>query len=113
VMAGFLKHVLIPEDFDSRVINIHPSLLPRHGGLMDLDVHRSVLAAGDRESGCTLHLAEEQVDAGKIVLQKTCTVDPGETPETLKAKVQQLEGEAFIEFLRNPRKFIDLPLRQS
>lgn len=115
LMIGYMRIVSPPfvQRWRGRLLNIHPSLLPRHGGLMDLDVHRSVLAAGDRESGCTLHLAEEQVDAGKIVLQKTCIVDPGETPETLKAKVQQLEGEAFIEFLRNPRKFIDLPLRQS
>ena len=75
---------------------------------MDLDVHRSVLAANDTETGCTLHLAEEEVDAGKIVLQKRCPVLPSDTPETLKDKVQKLEGDSFLELLRNPRNFLNL-----
>jgi len=111
LMIGYMRIVSPPfvEKWRGRLLNIHPSLLPRHGGLMDLDVHRAVLEAGDSETGCTLHLAEEEVDAGRIVLQKRCPVESSDTPETLKAKVQQLEGETFLEFLRNPGKFIDLP----
>ncbi|MBC2603622.1 phosphoribosylglycinamide formyltransferase [Puniceicoccus vermicola] len=110
LMIGYMRIVSPPfvEEWRGRLLNIHPSLLPRHGGLMDLDVHRSVLEAGDAESGCTLHLAEEEVDAGRIVLQKTCPVVPGETPESLKAKVQELEAESFLELLRNPREFLDI-----
>ena len=110
LMIGYMRIVSPPfvEEWRGRLLNIHPSLLPRHGGLMDLDVHRSVLEAGDAESGCTLHLAEEEVDAGRIVLQKTCSVAPGETPESLKAKVQELEAESFLELLRNPREFLDI-----
>tara|TARA_R100000027_G_scaffold9275_4_gene6687 strand:- start:17747 stop:18346 length:600 start_codon:yes stop_codon:yes gene_type:complete len=110
LMIGYMRIVSPPfvEEWRGRLLNIHPSLLPRHGGLMDLDVHRSVLAANDTETGCTLHLAEEEVDAGKIVLQKRCPVLPSDTPETLKDKVQKLEGDSFLELLRNPRNFLNL-----
>jgi len=110
LMIGYMRIVSAPfvKEWRGRLINIHPSLLPRHGGLMDLEVHRSVLKAGDSESGCTLHLAEEEVDAGQIVLQKKCPVFPNDTPETLKERVQALEGEAFLDLLRNPRNYLEL-----
>jgi len=110
LMIGYMRIVSPPfvSQWRGRLLNIHPSLLPRHGGLMDLDVHRSVLEAGDHESGCTLHLAEEEVDAGRIILQKKCPVTADDTPESLKEKVQALEGETFLEFLRAPADFIDL-----
>ena len=59
-------------------------------------VHEAVLAAGRTKSGCTVHFVTEQVDGGPVVVQSECTVAPGETPESLKAKVQALEGEAFV-----------------
>ncbi len=110
LMIGYMRIVSHPfvEEWRGRLLNIHPSLLPRHGGLMDLDVHRAVLAAGDYESGCTLHLAKEEVDAGEIVLQKKCPVAPDETADSLKAKVQQLEGATFLEFLKDPQRWINI-----
>ncbi|CAM9446660.1 unnamed protein product [Heterosigma akashiwo] len=76
-----------------RCLNVHPSLLPEFAGGMDLAVHRAVLDAGRPRSGCTVHW---EVDGGGIVVQEACEVAPGETPESLKAKVQALEGGAFI-----------------
>jgi len=66
---------------------------------MDTNVHEQVLQNKDPVTGCTIHLVTAEVDRGPIVLQKQCAVDPIDTPESLKAKVQQLEGEAFIEIL--------------
>ncbi|MCB1123850.1 MAG: phosphoribosylglycinamide formyltransferase, partial [Verrucomicrobiae bacterium] len=83
-----------------RVVNVHPSLLPKYPGLMDLDVHQAVLDAGDQESGCTVHLIDQGVDSGPILIQKRIPVVPEETAESLKAKVQPLEGQAFIELIK-------------
>lgn len=94
------------KDWQGRILNVHPSLLPRHGGLMDLEVHASVLSSGDRESGCTIHLVDETVDGGPIVIQKRCPVLADDTPESLKARVQVLEGAAFVEVLCDPVQFL-------
>ena len=83
--------------FRDRILNVHPSLLPKFAGGMDLNVHEEVLKAHETESGCTIHLVDESVDGGKIIVQKKCSIDPNETPDTLKNKVQKLEGEAFID----------------
>ena len=81
-------------------MNVHPSLLPKFAGGMDLEVHRGVLATHEKETGCTIHWVDEGVDTGKIIVQKKCSVETTDTPETLKAKVQALEGEAFIEAIQ-------------
>lgn len=94
------------KEWQGRILNVHPSLLPRHGGLMDLEVHASVLSSGDRESGCTIHLVDETVDGGPIVIQKRCPVLADDTPESLKARVQVLEGAAFLEVLCDPVQFL-------
>ncbi|MFZ2189634.1 MAG: phosphoribosylglycinamide formyltransferase [Candidatus Magasanikiibacteriota bacterium] len=86
--------------FRDRILNVHPSLLPKFAGGMDLNVHEEVLKAHETESGCTVHLVDESVDSGKIIVQKKCSIDPNETAESLKNKVQKLEGEAFIEAIR-------------
>tara|TARA_B100001123_G_scaffold394219_1_gene474814 strand:+ start:833 stop:1390 length:558 start_codon:yes stop_codon:yes gene_type:complete len=83
-----------------KIANVHPSLLPKHPGLMDLAVHQAVLDAGDTETGCTVHLIDEGVDSGPILVQKKVDVEEGDTAESLKAKVQPLEGEAFIELIQ-------------
>ena len=83
-----------------RLVNVHPSLLPDFAGGMDGDVHSAVIAAGRKETGCTVHLVTEEVDGGPILLQKRCPVLPEDTPDTLKARVQQLEGEALIEVIK-------------
>jgi phosphoribosylamine--glycine ligase/phosphoribosylglycinamide formyltransferase/phosphoribosylformylglycinamidine cyclo-ligase/phosphoribosylamine--glycine ligase/phosphoribosylformylglycinamidine cyclo-ligase len=91
VSASFVKR------WADRCLNVHPSLLPEFAGGMDLQVHEAVIKAGKEKSGCTIHFVTEQVDGGPIVLQSVCAVDRGtETAESLKAKVQALEGPAFV-----------------
>lgn len=87
--------------YKNKIMNVHPSLLPKFAGGMDSDVHSEVLKAGETETGCTIHIVDEGIDTGEIILQKKCKVEPGDTPETLKQKVQKLEGEAFVEVIKN------------
>jgi len=87
-----------------RCINVHPSLLPKHAGGMDMEVHQAVIDAKESESGCTIHEVTEEVDGGPIVVQKVVQVEANETAETLKAKVQALEGPAFIEAIQKKCK---------
>ncbi len=101
-MAGFLHLYHIPPRYAGRVVNVHPSLLPKYGGkgFYDLRVHRAVLAAGDAETGCTVHFCDERYDTGPIILQERIAVEPGDTPESLRAKVQSLERRAYPEAIR-------------
>jgi len=105
LMIGYMRIVspAFVEAWRGRLLNVHPSLLPAFGGLMDKSVHEAVLAAGVPETGCTIHQVTEDVDAGPIVLQKRCTVLPGDTADILKQRVQQLEQTAFVEVLRDWR----------
>ena len=98
LMIGYMRIVspIFTARFSERCINVHPSLLPDFAGGMDLQVHADVIKAGKRESGCTVHFVTDDVDGGPILVQERCAVVEGETPESLKAKVQQLEGVAFI-----------------
>lgn len=93
VLGGYMRIISAPmvSKYRNRIINIHPSLLPKFGGGMNMDVHKAVIDAGEKESGMTIHLIDENVDTGPIVLQKKCKVDPLDTPETLRDKVQKLE----------------------
>lgn len=102
VMGGFLKLVVIPDDFAGRVVNIHPGLIPRHcgQGMYGHHVHESVLAAGDAESGCTVHLVDNQYDHGPVLLQRRVPVLPGDTPDSLAARVFAAECEAYPEAIR-------------
>ena len=102
LLVGFMRILSAPfcERWRQRALNVHPSLLPRHAGGMDLEVHSAVIRAAETESGCTVHFVEAEVDAGQIVVQKRCAVMPHDTPETLKARVQPLEGIAFLEAIR-------------
>jgi len=84
----------------NRIMNVHPSLLPAFAGGMDKNVHEEVLKAGVKETGCTIHFVTEDVDAGPIIVQKKCSVEQDDTPESLKDKVQALEGAAFIEAIK-------------
>ncbi|AMP89676.1 phosphoribosylglycinamide formyltransferase [Legionella pneumophila] len=99
VLIGYMR--ILSSDFvnkwNNRVINVHPSLLPAFAGKMDMDVHQAVLDSGLMETGCTIHYVTEEVDAGPIILQKKCPILEGDTPQTLKARVQQLEGIALID----------------
>ncbi|MCA9140428.1 MAG: phosphoribosylglycinamide formyltransferase [Planctomycetales bacterium] len=102
VMAGFLKHVLIPDDFENRVINIHPSLLPAFGGkgMYGHNVHAAAIQRGVTISGCTVHFVDNQYDHGPIILQRACEVLPDDTPDSLAARVFQEECEALPAALR-------------
>ena len=105
VLVGYMK-ILSPEfvqTYKGKIINVHPSLLPKFAGGMDRDVHKQVIEAGEWESGCTVHLVDEGVDTGKILQQKSCLLDDGETPQSLKAKVQKLESETLLEVIRDWR----------
>ncbi|MFM8980226.1 MAG: phosphoribosylglycinamide formyltransferase [Planctomycetia bacterium] len=97
VLGGFLTLFAIPPGLAGRVLNVHPSLLPRHGGpgCWGLHVHRAVLDAGDRESGCTVHVVTDEVDGGPIVAQRRVPVLAGDTPEALAARVQEAERALF------------------
>lgn len=101
-MGGYLKHVLIPPDFENRVTNIHPALLPAFGGagFYGLRVHQAVLEQGARVSGCTVHFVDNQYDHGPIILQRTVPVFDDDTPETLADRVFAAECEAYPEALR-------------
>lgn len=103
-LAGFLR--LLPEEvleaFPGRVLNIHPALLPKFGGqgMYGLRVHQAVLEAGEKESGCTVHVVTPRYDEGEILLQMRCPVLPGDTPETLAARVLELEHRAYPEAIQ-------------
>ena len=105
LMIGYMRIVSAKfvETWRGRLLNVHPSLLPAFGGLMNLSVHEAVLAAGVSETGCTIHQVTEEVDGGPIVLQKRCPVLPGDTAEMLKERVQALEQAAFVEVLQGWR----------
>lgn len=91
----------ILKKYANRIINLHPALLPKFGGvgMWGHHVHEAVLAAGETESGCTVHLVNEVCDGGEILLQKKVPVLPDDTPETLYARIAPKEHEALLEGL--------------
>jgi phosphoribosylglycinamide formyltransferase-1 len=97
VLAGYLRRLGIPPVLANRVVNIHPALLPSFGGpgMYGLRVHRAVLDAGCKVSGCTVHLCDDQYDHGPIVAQAACPVLDDDTPETLAARVFELECRTY------------------
>ena len=102
LLIGFMR-ILSAEfcqTWRDQLLNVHPSLLPKYPGGMDSNVHKAVLENGDVETGCTIHFVTEDLDSGPILIQKKCCVDINDTVQTLKAKVQDLEGEAFIESIQ-------------
>lgn len=98
-LAGFLW--MVPRDlievFPDRIINIHPALLPKHGGrgMFGMNVHRAVLDAGEKETGITIHRVNERFDEGEIIFQAKCKVDVKDTRETLAEKVRKLEHKHY------------------
>lgn len=99
ILAGFLW--LMPEDileaFPNRIINIHPALLPKYGGkgMYGHHVHEAVVAAGEKESGITIHIVDRHYDHGTTLFQARCMVTPEDTADTLAAKIHLLEKEYF------------------
>jgi phosphoribosylglycinamide formyltransferase 1 len=102
VMGGYLKHVLIPPDFENRVVNIHPALLPAFcgQGMYGLKVHQAVLDYGAKITGCTVHFVDNEYDHGPIILQRAVEVRDDDTAETLQARVFTAECQAFPDALR-------------
>ena len=101
LLIGFMR-ILSAEfcrEWQDKLLNVHPSLLPKYAGGMDTNVHKEVLKNGDTETGCTIHFVTNEVDGGPILIQKKCNVEADDTVETLKIKVQQLECDAFIEVI--------------
>lgn len=103
VLAGYMKKIgpRTLEAFEGRILNIHPALLPRHGGpgMYGIHPHESVLAAGDTESGATVHVVDARYDEGPILKQRRVPVLPGDTPETLQKRVLAEEHRIYAEVL--------------
>lgn len=99
VLAGFMR--LIPADlvsaFSDRIVNIHPSLLPRFGGqgMYGHRVHEAVISSGEKESGITIHMVNERYDEGRVLFQATCPVLPDDTPASLAERIHVLEHEHY------------------
>ena len=102
VMGGFLKHVAIPPDFENRVINIHPALIPAFcgKGLYGHHVHEAVLEYGAKISGCTVHFVDNHYDHGPIILQRVVPVLDDDRPDALAARVFEAECQALPEAIR-------------
>ncbi len=97
LLCGYLRLLPIQRGYEGRVLNIHPSLLPAHGGkgMHGHHVHEAVLAAKDAESGCTVHVCTDEYDLGPIVLQQRVPVLPMDTTDSLAARVFAAECEAY------------------
>lgn len=108
VLAGFMKKIgpKMLAAYKGKIINIHPSLLPKYGGqgMFGMNVHRAVIEAGDNESGVTVHLVNGEYDEGDILAQQAVAVTTDDTPESLAAKVLQVEHVLFAETIQ---KIID------
>lgn len=104
VLAGFL--LMVPQflisRYPDRIINIHPALLPKFGGkgMYGRHVHEAVVAAGERESGITVHFVSEKYDEGRIIAQVATAVSPSDTPADVEAKIHRLEQENFPRIIR-------------
>ncbi len=105
VLSGYMRELgpQVLTHYAGRIINIHPSLLPRHGGrgMYGDRVHEAVLAAGDTESGASVHLVTQGIDEGPVLAQTRVPVLPGDTLDTLKARVQAVEGNLMLRALQD------------
>jgi phosphoribosylglycinamide formyltransferase-1 len=111
VLSGYMKKIgsVTLAEYANKILNIHPSLLPRHGGkgLYGDRVHESVLKAGDEQSGATVHFINEEYDEGPIVAQKKINVVDGETVVSLKTKVQAIECELYLNSIKQIMQQLD------
>ena len=102
VMGGYLQHVLIPSDFENKVINIHPSLIPSFSGkgMYGLKVHQAAIDFGVKVSGCTVHFVDNEYDHGPIIMQRSCEVLTTDSAESLQRRVFELECEVLPDAIR-------------
>jgi len=95
VLAGYMRKIptKVVEQYRGRIVNVHPALLPRHGGrgMYGMAVHEAVLAAGEEETGVTVHLVDEEYDSGPVLAQEHVPVHPSDTPESLAARALAVE----------------------
>lgn len=105
ILAGFFSILSksFTEKFGGKIINIHPSLLPKFGGkgMWGMNVHKAVLEAGEKESGATVHFVTSGIDEGEIILQEKTEISENETPETLAEKIHNVEFEIFPKAINN------------
>lgn len=103
VLIGFMRILSaeVVQAFPQRIINIHPSLLPKYAGGKDLNVHEEVLKNGDTVTGCTLHYVTEDVDEGEIIMQQEVPVLPNDTVDSLKERVQQVEQQVLLQVIKD------------
>lgn len=105
ILAGYLKKIeaSLIHHFENKIINIHPSLLPKYGGkgMYGHHVHEAVIAAKESESGITIHYVNEHYDEGKVIAQFTCALGAADTVESLQKKIQTLEHENFYQKVHN------------
>ncbi len=103
LLAGYMKKVpkAVVQAYPKRILNIHPALLPKFGGegMYGMRVHQAVIAAGEKESGATVHFVDTDYDTGEIILQRSLPVLPDDTPESLAARVLALEHELYADAL--------------
>lgn len=103
LLAGYMKKVppAVVAAYPKRILNIHPALLPKFGGegMYGMHVHQAVIAAGEKESGATVHFVDTDYDTGEIILQRAVPVLPNDTPEALAERVRILEHELYAEAL--------------
>ena len=108
VLAGFLAFIpaSLIHEYQGRIINIHPSLLPKYGGsgMWGMNVHQAVIDAHETESGITIHHVSEQLDSGNIIYQATCEVRPDDTPQSLAERVHGLEYQHYPLVIENMLK---------
>ena len=101
VLAGYLSVLkgTIIDAYKDRIINLHPALLPKFGGvgMWGHNVHEAVIEAGEKESGCTVHLVDSGCDTGRILVQKKVPVLPGDTPDSLYERIAPEEHKAIVE----------------
>jgi phosphoribosylglycinamide formyltransferase-1 len=96
-LCGYLRLLKISPWMHERTLNIHPALLPKFGGkgMYGMRVHQTVIDQGESTSGCTVHYVDEEYDHGPTILQRTCDVDPADTPQSLANRIFDLECEAY------------------
>lgn len=116
VTAGYMKKLgpRVRAAYASRIVNIHPALLPRHGGkgMYGKAVHESVLAAGDKVSGATVHILTDDYDTGPIIAQRRVPVLPGDTTDSLAERVLAAEHQllpAVVQQIAAQRKALTSP----
>ena len=100
--AGFLQRYIFPKEFEGKMLNVHPGLLPQYGGqgMYGHHVHEAVLAAGESESGCSVIIADHEYDHGPTIVERRVPVLPDDSPETLAARIFEAECEAYPEAVR-------------